>query len=122
MLLVQDGKISLGDPISKYYATSPTSWKDVTIQHLLTHGSGIQDYWVHRPEALSDNKIFLSLFRSYRDFIRLVSDDPLAFEPGTNMEYSNAGYALLTFVIERVSGTELRRLSAQPHLHARSNA
>src|SRR5690349_8246722 len=41
MLLAQDGKLKLEDPISRHYPDSPSSWKDVTIRHLLTHTSGI---------------------------------------------------------------------------------
>ena len=62
MLLVQDSKISLADPISKYFAASPPEWKDVTIKHLLTHGSGMGD----------------------RNGAALLS------VPGTDFEYANA--------------------------------
>ena len=98
MLLVQDGKVSLDDPISKFYPSSPPTWKDVTIRHLLTHGSGIQDYWINRPESR------VRFYPSYEDYFRIVEGDPLGFAPGTSISYSNAGYALLTAVIERASG------------------
>ena len=103
MLLVQDGKVSLEDRISKYYAASPPAWQDVTIKHLLTHGSGIRDYWVNHPEArqaLEDG----TLFQTHEQLFQLMIGDPLAFAPGTSMSYSNAGYGLLTMVIERASG------------------
>jgi D-alanyl-D-alanine carboxypeptidase len=103
MVLVEDGKISLSDPISKYYPASPPAWKDVTIKHLLTHGSGIEDYWIRHPEA----RIYLNtgdLLQSSGELIELAATDPLAFTPGANFEYSNTGYLLLTEVIERVSG------------------
>src|SRR6266436_1527776 len=48
LLLVQDGKVGLDDRISKYYAASPPAWNNVAIRHLLTHSSGIEDYWVRR--------------------------------------------------------------------------
>jgi CubicO group peptidase (beta-lactamase class C family) len=44
MLLVQDGKIALTDPITKYFPNAPASWKGITVRHLLTHTSGIPDY------------------------------------------------------------------------------
>jgi D-alanyl-D-alanine carboxypeptidase len=78
MLLVEDGKISLADPISKYFAASPPAWKDVTIKHLLTHSSGIGDKNPAHPA--------------------------LVFAPGTDYEYSNTGYLLLTDAIEKASG------------------
>ena len=94
MLLVQDGKLALDDPISKYYAASPTTWKDVTIKHLLTHASGIHDHYA--PPSYKA--------QSYEDYIRLAVRDSLVFPAGTRFQYSNTGYALLTAVIERVSG------------------
>jgi D-alanyl-D-alanine carboxypeptidase len=77
MLLVQDGKLALTDPISKYKA-SPPAWKAVTIQHLLTHSSGMGDKNPAHPALL--------------------------FAPGTAYEYSNTGYFLLTDAIEKASG------------------
>src|SRR5689334_22012719 len=107
MLLVQQGKVSLDDPISKYYPASPMTWRNVTIKHLLTHSSGIEDYWVHRrvnydPDAASN------LFRAPGDLFRAVQNDSLEFQPGTGFSYSNAGYALLAEVIERASGRSYR--------------
>jgi CubicO group peptidase (beta-lactamase class C family) len=104
MLLVQDGKLSLADPISKYYPASPATWKDVRIKHLLTHSSGIEDYWIHRPDLIKDEKQLQFLFHSYEDYFRLPAGDPLGFAPGKGFAYSNAGYALLAAVIEHASG------------------
>jgi D-alanyl-D-alanine carboxypeptidase len=102
MLLIEDHKISLDDPIAKYYPASPAAWNKVTIKHLLTHGSGMDD-WLRHPEA----KVALengSLSHSYEELIRIALDDPLLFEPGAGHQYSNEGYALVTAVIERASG------------------
>jgi D-alanyl-D-alanine carboxypeptidase len=96
---VEDGKLSLDDPISKHHP-GPAAWKDVTIKHLLTHGSGIRDYWVTHPESRQQ---FMESFRSYEDVFESVMGDPLGFPPGTSISYSNAGYTLLTAVIERLS-------------------
>jgi CubicO group peptidase (beta-lactamase class C family) len=101
MLLMEDGKVSIDDRISKYYPASPSAWRDVTVKHLLTHGSGIRDYWVTHPEARQQA---LASIRSYEDIFQLVVSDPLGFEPGTRLSYSNAGYALLTAIIEHASG------------------
>ncbi len=90
LLLIEDGKLSLTDPIAKYYPACPPAWKDITIAQLLTHSSGIDDDAVN--------------FQSYRDFIVQTGKTPLAFAPGADFRYSNAGYGLLTAVIENVSG------------------
>jgi CubicO group peptidase (beta-lactamase class C family) len=100
MLLVDEGKIALDDPISKHYLQSPAAWKDVRLRHLLTHSSGIEDYWIHRGGFAKTGQIF----RTNNELIRLAAADPLGFEPGNGFSYSNSGYALLTAVIERVSG------------------
>lgn len=44
MMLVEEGKVSLDDPIAKYIAESPASWRGVTLRHLLTHTSGLKNY------------------------------------------------------------------------------
>lgn len=103
MMLVQDGKVSLDDPISKYYPASPAAWRDVTIKHLLTHSSGIEDYWVHRHMDYYSTDA-PDLLKSAGNFFRMVQNDSLAFRPGTGFEYSNAGYNLLAEVIRKVSG------------------
>ena len=103
MLLVEDGKVSLTDPISKHYPASPPAWKNVTIKHLLAHSSGMDDYWIRHPEARGALERG-ELFHSYQEIIQIALDDPLLFGPGTKFQYSNEGYALLTAVVERASG------------------
>lgn len=102
MVLVEEGKVFLDDPITKFYPSSPTAWKDVTISHLLTHGSGISDYWVRRPQGLPEQRT--AEIGSPQALIQRSLGQTLAFSPGSNIEYSNTGYALLTAVIERASG------------------
>jgi D-alanyl-D-alanine carboxypeptidase len=90
LLLVEKGKISLDDPIRKYYAPLPPAWTNITLKQLLTHSAGIVDG--------------RGGFDNYREFIDRSMAVPLAFPPGTNMLYSNIGYGLLAAVIERVTG------------------
>lgn len=102
MILVQDDKIALNDPITKFYPPSPPAWKDVTIKHLLTHGSGISDFWVRHPQG--SGELRTSDIQSPEMLIQSSVKDPLAFPPGTKFEYSNVGYALLSAAIEHASG------------------
>ncbi|HZO55343.1 MAG TPA: serine hydrolase domain-containing protein [Bryobacteraceae bacterium] len=102
LLLAEDGRLSLGDPISKHYPASPAAWKDITIMHLLTHTSGIEDNYANRPEFRSDKQLFLSV--SYQDLIRFAAGQPLAAEPNTRFRYANTNYVLLSAVIEHASG------------------
>lgn len=103
MLLVQDRRVSLDDLASKYYPASPSAWNSVTVKHLLTHSSGIEDYWIRRPDDLSARDTGAA-FESFHGLIKLAVVNPLAFEPGSGFEYSNTGYALLSATIERASG------------------
>jgi CubicO group peptidase (beta-lactamase class C family) len=95
MLLVQDGKIGLEDPIGTYLEASPEAWKAVTVRHLLTHTSGlvreVPDFDPYRP-------------RTDADVLKSVASLPLRFPPGDRWEYSNVGYYVLAEVIRIVSG------------------
>lgn len=97
MLLVQDGKVSLDERISKYLPNTPEAWKDVTVRHLLTHSSGIKSY-------TSLTGFELSRRVKIDGFIKQLSPYPLEFTPGEKNIYSNSGYNLLAYIIETQSG------------------
>jgi D-alanyl-D-alanine carboxypeptidase len=100
MQLVEQGKINLDDPISKYYTGAPQAWSKVTIRILLTHRSGIPNF-TDIPHFLEQQS---RLDRTPEEIIALTRDLPLEFEPGTKYKYDNSGYILLGYVIEKVSG------------------
>jgi D-alanyl-D-alanine carboxypeptidase len=114
MLLVDDGKIALGAPVSRYLPDTPSHWNKVTIEHLLTHTSGIPNltmdsgYW--RTTARLDHTL--------DELIAPVRERPLVSEPGAKFSYNNTGFNLLGKVIESVSGMEyydfIERRIAQP--------
>jgi len=99
--LVKQGKISFDDKLGKYLPDYPNkdAAEKVTIRHLVTMKSGIGDFFGEKFEAMPKDKL-----RKNSDFIPLFSDKPLAFEPGTNQQYSNGGYILLGAIIEKVTG------------------
>ena len=99
--LVQQGKISFDDKLGKYLPDYPNkdAAEKVTIRHLVTMKSGIGDFFGDKFTAMPKDKL-----RKNSDFIPLFADKPLAFEPGTNEQYSNGGYILLGAIIEKVSG------------------
>jgi D-alanyl-D-alanine carboxypeptidase len=97
MMLVQDGKITLDDRISKYVKGTPDSWKNITIRHLLSHTSGVKDY-------LKDLRRDFSFDAPPEAIIKVAIDAPLNFEPGQQWSYSNTGYVLLAAIIRTVSG------------------
>src|SRR4029077_6283330 len=105
MMLVEDRKISLDDSVTKYFVEAPPAWRGVTIRHLLTHTSGIQNH-----VAVPD---WLDVFRTNLKFetapprdelLRLFFKLPLEFQPGETSAYDNTGYYLLGIIIEKVSG------------------
>jgi CubicO group peptidase (beta-lactamase class C family) len=95
MLLAEEGKLSLDDPIDRFFASAPESWKRITVRHLLSHTSGLQDY----PDDYD-------LRRDYTEDeqLAMVQKSPLAFGPGERWSYSNLGYVTLGALIRRVSG------------------
>lgn len=101
--LVEQNKIKLDAPISKYLDKVPFGDK-ITVHQLLTHTSGLFDFTEAAiPKYLSEGSIHMS----YNDFIAMIKDKPLNFEPGTQFKYSNTGYYLLGALVEKVSGEAL---------------
>lgn len=97
MLLVEDGKLSLDEPISKYMPQVPQSWTDVTVRHLLNHTSGIRSY-----SSLTGFE--LSNLMKADNFIEKLAIHPLEFSPGSKYKYNNSGYNLAAYLIETASG------------------
>jgi D-alanyl-D-alanine carboxypeptidase len=98
--LAEQGKLSIDDPVSKYYANAPPAWAKITIRHLLTHSSGIPSY-TDLPNFFDAEA---RLKHSPEEIIKLTRDKPLQFEPGSSFAYDNSGYILLGYIIEKVSG------------------
>ncbi|MFZ0731772.1 MAG: serine hydrolase domain-containing protein [Candidatus Sulfotelmatobacter sp.] len=95
MMLVEEGKIGLDDPLTKFFADAPPAWKDVTIRELLSHTAGFGDY----PKNFNFRKDWTE-----DELLKQVESIPLAYEPGTKWDYSNLGYLTLGIVIHRVTG------------------
>ena len=98
MLLVEDGKVRLSDPISRYVKGLPAAWSNITVRHLLSMTSGIKDYLgVVQPSIAREDF-------TYERIVALIADLPLTFEPGERYQYSNSNYILLAMLIRSVSG------------------
>jgi len=96
--LVETGKISLDDPLSQFIPDYPRGHQ-ISIRHLLTHRSGIP-HLNSFPNYNELNKLAYDL----DEVIELFKQKPLDFEPGDRYNYSNSGYVLLAYIIEKVSG------------------
>jgi D-alanyl-D-alanine carboxypeptidase len=98
LLLQQQGKLSLSDPVSKYFPEL-TRASDVTILNLLTHTSGYQDY---APQDYT-----IPAWKLPGDPLKLVHEfagKPLDFDPGTQWQYSNTNYVIAALIVQKVSG------------------
>ena len=97
--LQEEGKLSVTDKLSKYLPDFPRGG-EVTLVQLLTHTSGIHSY--------TERKGFMETVTkpiNTADLVNLFKNDPYDFDPGTKWRYDDSGYALLTYIIEKVSGT-----------------
>jgi CubicO group peptidase (beta-lactamase class C family) len=105
MQLQNEGKLSVNDKLSKYFSGLPNGDK-ITIEHLLTHTSGMYNYTDDEELMKSDvtrhysRDAMLAIFRNFK------SD----FEPGTKWNYSNTGYSMLGYIIEKVTGKPYERV------------
>jgi CubicO group peptidase (beta-lactamase class C family) len=95
MMLVERGKISLDDPLTKYFPAGPSWWKQVTIRELLSHTAGFTDY----PKDFDFRKDYTE-----DDLLKIVEAVPAAYTPGTNWAYSNLGFLTLGILIHHVTG------------------
>lgn len=99
MQLIEQQRLLPDDSILQYLPEFSASWQDITIHHLLSHRSGIPDFandfgienW---PDGVTNQDVI--------DYF--TTHDMLEFEPGTNGEYSNTGYVLLSEIVSRLSG------------------
>ncbi len=100
MMLVEEGKAGLDDKISKYLPESPPAWNEVTIRRLLTHTSGIRDFFGEDGDAKFD----LHQDFTENELIRKFAAQTMRFPTGDKWSYCNAGYVILGVVIHRVTG------------------
>jgi CubicO group peptidase (beta-lactamase class C family) len=111
--LVNQGKISLDDPITKHLPDFDTRGKSITVEHLLSHTSGLPNY-----TATPDYAEGMARDLKPAEIVAIVAGKPLEFDPGTRFRYSNTNYALLGMLIEKVTGRtyadNLESLIAKP--------
>lgn len=99
--LVEEGKLSLDDPLSKFIPDYPASGASVTVRQLLNHTSGIADY-----TAIPGWMVEANTAKAYTtpELVDVFKDKPAAFKPGEHWAYDNSGYILVGAIIEKVTG------------------
>ena len=105
VLLAQEGKLRLDDPVRKYIPELPDYGANLTIRHLLNHTAGLRDWGavmaltgVGRGDRVISQDVAIDV---------IVRQKGLNFVPGAEYSYSNSGYQLATEIVERVSGQKL---------------
>lgn len=98
LMLAEEGKLALSDDITRFFPDYPSGGKKITVEHLLTHTSGIASYTSKNAYAAGMAKDL-----TVAQMIDSFKNDPLDFEPGTQYRYNNSGYFLLGAIIEKVS-------------------
>ena len=100
LLLQERGKLNVHDPVKKYMRDAPAAWDKITIFHLLTHTSGIPNF-----TSFPDYPKLEPFATTAEAVVARFRDKPLDFQPGEGWSYSNSGYVLLTYLIEKITGS-----------------
>lgn len=109
--LHQQGLLNLEDPVRKFFPDAPLTWEKITIKHLLSHTSGIQNYLLD-PRFKAGDLFLGNPDSSATTFFNTIATDsmvkmfyslPVEFNPGTTWAYSNTGYYLLGKIVESIT-------------------
>jgi len=100
--LAEKGKLSYSDPLSKFFPdfSNATFAKKATVHHLLSHTSGVKEYWTEEYEKNWRN------IRDNKQMLPWVYKVGTEFEPGTQFQYSNSNFILAGLIVEKVSGID----------------
>jgi CubicO group peptidase (beta-lactamase class C family) len=96
MLMVEQGKLTLDDALTKFFPDAPAHWGGIRVRHLLTHTSGIPDYTGGSIDYRKDH--------SEDDLLRMAYELKPEFAPGSRWNYSNTAYVLLGIIVRKASG------------------
>ncbi|MBW2185636.1 MAG: beta-lactamase family protein, partial [Deltaproteobacteria bacterium] len=98
MMLIEDGVIGYGTPMSRFFPTFPRG-DEILVRHLLAHTSGLHEMLRLEPFHSNMGKAWTAA-----ELLKMVAGAPLDFKPGTAQAYSNSGYLVLGMMIEALSG------------------
>ncbi len=110
LMLRDEGKLLLNDPVGKYFPhfKNQEIASTVTLQHLLTHTSGLPDI-----RRIAEDSVFYLTARDRENWEPILKADSLLYEPGSQFEYSNPAFNALALIIEQVSGEKWQDFIAE---------
>ncbi|RYU91295.1 class A beta-lactamase-related serine hydrolase [Mucilaginibacter terrigena] len=101
MQLAEQGKLKISDPVSMYIDSLPTAWRNITLQQVLTHTSGLPDILDAEEQVLGHN--------DEAEAWKLVTALPVAYKPGEKFSYNQTGYVILGKIITKLSGVHFTK-------------
>ncbi|MGC2720605.1 MAG: serine hydrolase domain-containing protein [Candidatus Acidiferrales bacterium] len=103
MMLVEEGKIGLNDPISKYFPKAPQFWNAIRVKNLLSHTSGLSEYTSDERTGPA-GPFYTRLDFTEDQFVEKIEALPMEFKPGDKWDYRNTNYLLLGAIIHKITG------------------
>lgn len=105
MMLAEEGRLRLDDPLTRYFPRAPAFWKAITVRHLLTHAGGIQNHVaVPGYMKLFKTDLFFEGSPGRDELLERFFELPREFDAGETWAYDNTGYILLGWIVEQASG------------------
>ncbi|HKW62674.1 MAG TPA: serine hydrolase domain-containing protein [Candidatus Acidoferrum sp.] len=103
MMLVEEGKVGLDDPIRKYLPDAPEAWNDIKVHNLLSHTSGLGEYETGARTKVG-GPFYIRMDYTEEELYKRITEMPMDFKPGEDWAYRNTNYVLLGILIHRVTG------------------
>ncbi len=113
MMLVEQGKVSLDDSITKYFPDAPATWKPILLKNMLSHTSGLAEYETPELTMKPSAPFYMRLDYTEDDFVKKIEALPIENAPGDKWVYRNTNYLLLGVLIHRVTGMHYADFLAQ---------
>jgi CubicO group peptidase (beta-lactamase class C family) len=103
MMLVEEGKMSLDESITKYFPEAPASWKPILVKNLLSHTSGLSEYEADERTG-PKGPFYLRLDFTEDELVSKIEALPIEWPAGSRWDYRNTNYVLLGIIIHKVTG------------------
>ena len=103
MMLVEEGKVEVDDPIKKYFPDAPATWNDIKVHNLLSHTSGLGEYETGARTKVG-GPFYMRLDYTEDELYKRITEMPMDFKPGEDWSYRNTNYVLLGILIHKVTG------------------